>query len=234
MQTFKRASTLTSLTNQHNLVLLNGLRWPQNQRNLRTLTQKQSVELIESLKKDLGPFSWKLVGNFVGRSSWTKQTLFFATHRQWSYCLEKDTSLTLRTHITEIAKHQIWLWSKVFDTSALIGQILRSKSKWWVHLIAYKWVPIVEFDFKVCVDRRQCLTYTLKLNSTLGTFSCPSPMLHNFRVRMVYESWLGCWLTQRLTLTEIYVKLKSTWETIFWKKTKKTISAESESQAPII
>ena len=69
MQTFKRASTLTFLTNQHNLVLLNGLRWPQNQRDVRTLTQKQSVELIESLKKDLGPFSWKLVGNFVGRSN---------------------------------------------------------------------------------------------------------------------------------------------------------------------
>ena len=172
MQTFKRASTLTFLTNQHNLVLLNGLRWPQNQRNLRTLTQKQSVELIESLKKTLVPFLGSLSATLL-----VDRTLFFATHWQWSYCLEKDTSLTLWKHITESAKHQIWLWSKVFDTSALIGQILMSKSKWWVHLIARKWVPIVEFDFNVCVDSRQRLTDTLKLNSTLGTFSDIMPMI---------------------------------------------------------
>ena len=35
--------------------------------------------------------------------------------------------------------------------------------------------PNVEFDFDVCVDSIQLLTHTLKLNSTLGTFSgmCP-------------------------------------------------------------
>ena len=59
--------------------------------------------------------------------------------------------------------------------SALKGQNLMSKSKWWVLIIVWKWVPNVKFNFDVCVESRHCLTDTSKSNSTLGTFSgkCP-------------------------------------------------------------
>ena len=72
-------------------------------------------------------------------------------------------------------EHQIYIRCWVFDISALIGQNLRVKSKWWVLIIACKWAPNVEVDFDVCVDSRHCLTGTSKSHSTLGTFSgkCP-------------------------------------------------------------
>ena len=63
----------------------------------------------------------------------------------------------------------------VFDLRVLIGQNLMSKSKWWVLIIVYEWVPNVKFDCDVCVDCRQCLTDISKSNLMLGTFSdmCP-------------------------------------------------------------
>ena len=89
----------------------------------------------------------------------------------WSSILTWMSKIDLWTHITESTECWIPLQCKVFDISALIGQKIKSKSKWWILIFACKWVPSVEFDFDVCVDSRQCLTDTLKLNSTLGTFS---------------------------------------------------------------
>ena len=102
------------------------------------------------------------------------------------YSQETSKSIALWTHITESTQCRIQLWFKFFGISELIGQNLTSKSKWWILFIACKWEPSVEFDSNVCVDSRQCLTDTSKLNLTLGTFSdiclwssiAPQPLLN--------------------------------------------------------
>ena len=65
-------------------------------------------------------------------------------------------------------------WHKCTDRSK------PNVKKWWVLIIACKWVPNVQFDFDACVDSRHCLTDTSKLNSTLGTFSgkCPEGSIY--------------------------------------------------------
>ena len=76
----------------------------------------------------------------------------------------------INIYITESTQLWIQLRCKVFDISALIGQNLMSKSKWWVLITVCKSVPDVECDLNVCVDSRQCLTDTSKSKLTLGTF----------------------------------------------------------------
>ena len=90
--------------------------------------------------------------------------------------------LVLDTHATKSKEQQFYIWCEVFDISAMIGQNLMLKSKWWVLIRACKWVPNVKFHFDVCVDCRQCLTDTWKSNSTLGTFSNKCPKGKNLAV----------------------------------------------------
>ena len=104
--------------------------------------------------------------DFLRKCDASVATFFVKFVRIWPH-LPKMFSLW--TLITKNTEHQIRLRCKVFEISALIGQNLMSKSKWWVLIIACKWVPNVILDFNLCIDRRQCLTDTS--NSVLGTFS---------------------------------------------------------------
>ena len=61
------------------------------------------------------------------------------------------------------------------------------KSKWWVLIIACKWVPNIEFNFDVCVDSRQCLTDTSKWNLTLGTFSGKCPEGFSLILKIIFD-----------------------------------------------